>query len=367
MMHDTLSDKLSGNVLVERRRPGRINHTNPFLIALLRSAGRENGPHAAGSDSNPEAFIGDPVLEDAMCASVSVLDGACQIAPHKPSETEQAGLPVAGRPELEFLPDRGCYVAGTNIAAATGMAAVEALTIGDVILTASGRRQIVEIRSFVVEPVSPRDASTGGPVYIRRHALADGVPGQDLWLAPNHCISVDDQLVPASLLVNGLTVLQDPLRDPERYYQVRYAEPVLRQATVNTADLAGLQRRLAQRAARLGHRPPSLIGPDTADLYLTVDGKILLPVEIDGMRRSFVVPRHRSIQLASRFDINVTKIEIVSNEEYRVVPADHPVLLSGWGPAENDGNSIWRRLMGSADLPTIPNAAYAKIVVSLQG
>lgn len=367
MTQDTLSPKLFRNVFVERRRPGRINHTNPFLIALLRSGGSGNGSPAIDPDGTSEPFAFDPALEEAIGASVSVLDGACQVSGLPTSETEQASFLAAGGPESEFLPDQGCYVAGTKIATAAGTVTVDTLSIGDVILTASGRRRIVDIRSFGFDRVSARDAATVAPVYIRRHALDDGLPGQDLWLAPTHCVAVNDRLVPAFLLVNSLTVLQDPSGAPVQYYQVRYAEPVLRQTTVAPADLEALQRRLAQRAARLGYCQPSLIGPDAPDLYLTVDGKIMLPVEIDGMRRSFVVPRHRSIQLASRFDVNVAKIEIVTNDEYHVIPADHPVLHSGWGPAESDGIAIWRRLMGSADLPTVPGVAYAQIVVSLQG
>lgn len=344
-----------------------MNHTNPFLIALLRSGGSGSDLLATEADGISEGFACDPALEDAIGASVSVLDGACQIASRPTSEAGQAGPLAASRSESEFLPDQGCYVAGAKIATATGMAVVDTLSVGDMILTASGRRRIVEIRSFGFSQVSACEAATVAPVYIRRHALDDGLPDQDMWLAPTHCVAVNDLLVPAFLLVNSLTVLQDPSSVPVQYYQVRYAEPVLRQPTVATADLGPLRRRLTQRSVSLGYRQQSPIGPDAADLYLIVDGKIMQPVEVDGTRRSFVVPRHRSIQLAARFDLNVGTIEIVTNDEYHVVPADHPVLLYGWGPVENNGKAIWRRLMGSADLPTVPDAAYAKIVVSLQG
>lgn len=106
---------------------------------------------------------------------------------------------------------------------------------------------------------------------------------------------------------------------------------------------------------------PIISGP--ADLYLVVDGRFLLPVEVVGMRRSFVVPPHSSIHIVSRHGTRVTKIEVITNEEYLVFPEDHPMLLSGWASAEIGGDRFWPPITGDARFPGAPEAAAYQVIV----
>jgi hypothetical protein len=99
-----------------------------------------------------------------------------------------------------------CFLAGTLIATPSGERAIETLRIGDLVLTADGRAvPILFTGRTTVEARSARGAQ-GLPVVIQAGALADGVPHSDLHASPQHGIVVDEMLVVAQALVNGLSV-----------------------------------------------------------------------------------------------------------------------------------------------------------------
>jgi hypothetical protein len=106
-----------------------------------------------------------------------------------------------------------CFVAGTAIQTPDGEVPVEQLRTGDMVMTRTaaelqprpvrwiGRRRIQPARH-----PSPRDIL---PVRVRHGAFAAGVPHRDLLLSPEHCVFVDDVLIPVRLMMNGATILQD--------------------------------------------------------------------------------------------------------------------------------------------------------------
>lgn len=108
-----------------------------------------------------------------------------------------------------------CFLRGTMIATPYGEVAVEDLRPGDVVLTLNkGRSAIRWIGRRVLDPMMmdrPRDA---WPIRIRQGALTDNVPHRDLFVSPDHCMLVQDVLVPAKLLVNGTSIVQEERRDP---------------------------------------------------------------------------------------------------------------------------------------------------------
>ena len=94
-----------------------------------------------------------------------------------------------------------CYCAGTRIATPAGEVAVEALQIGDAVLTADGR----------AEPVRwiGRRAYAGRFLVGRRHllpirfaagSLGEGLPRRDLLVSPSHAMLLDGMLIPAEAL-----------------------------------------------------------------------------------------------------------------------------------------------------------------------
>lgn len=120
-------------------------------------------------------------------------------------------------PPLNFtvvnpFPFTVCFAPGTAIATPEGAVAVEALSIGDPVLTADGR----------TVPVKWVGRQTRAPLFQRIRmirvaagALGDGLPLRDLVLTADHALLIDGLLINAGALVNGTTITE--LRDlPER-------------------------------------------------------------------------------------------------------------------------------------------------------
>lgn len=114
-----------------------------------------------------------------------------------------------------------CFLRGTRIATPYGEVAVEDLRAGDIVLTLNkGRVPIRWIGRRVLDPLMidrPRDA---WPIRIRRGALSENVPHRDLLVSPDHCMLVEDVLVPAKLLVNGTTIVQEERHEPFEYFHI---------------------------------------------------------------------------------------------------------------------------------------------------
>lgn len=123
-----------------------------------------------------------------------------------------------------------CFVGGTLIATPDGERAVEALQIGDMVLTACGRevavtwigRQVIYPRAASVRPTEGRL-----PVRISAHALGQGLPLRDLDLSADHAVQTGGYLVNAGALVNGASIRfldADELPASFVYYHVETAD-----------------------------------------------------------------------------------------------------------------------------------------------
>lgn len=105
-----------------------------------------------------------------------------------------------------------CYADGTLIATARGEVAVEDLHVGDLLVTAHGGaplQPVIWLGHTRVNVARHRDRAKAAPVLIRACALADGVPHRDLRVSPEHAMFLDGRLVPARLLVNGKSIIQE--------------------------------------------------------------------------------------------------------------------------------------------------------------
>jgi len=116
-----------------------------------------------------------------------------------------------------------CFVAGTRIATARGEVAVEDLRVGDLVVT-QGRGAALQPVAWIghsrVNIARHREPARVAPIRIAAGALAEGVPHRDLCVSPEHGIALDGHLVPAGLLVNGASIVQQLWRPEVTYWHV---------------------------------------------------------------------------------------------------------------------------------------------------
>ncbi len=117
-----------------------------------------------------------------------------------------------------------CFVRGTTILTPRGPVAVEALAVGNAVLTirenGPSERRVVWVgqRSFGTKSaLLPTHLC---PVLIRADAFGPGAPERDLRLSPDHAVFVENHLIEAQHLINGLTVLRDTACHSVTYYHV---------------------------------------------------------------------------------------------------------------------------------------------------
>lgn len=131
---------------------------------------------------------------------------------------------LAPDPVLAIAPDvtlTPCYCRGTHIATPQGQIPVEALRIGDTVLTAEGQPRA--IRWIGRRSYDGRFAAGNHhllPVLVRQGALAENVPVRDLYVSPNHALYLDGLLIPAIELVNGGAIVQLETVDKVEYFHV---------------------------------------------------------------------------------------------------------------------------------------------------
>jgi autotransporter passenger strand-loop-strand repeat protein len=102
-----------------------------------------------------------------------------------------------------------CYCGGTAILTDKGERPVEALAIGDRLVTKSGAaRPIKWIGRRSYSGVFARGKRDILPVTIRQGALDGVLPHRDLHVSPLHALFIDGVLIPARALVNGVSIVQ---------------------------------------------------------------------------------------------------------------------------------------------------------------
>ena len=120
-----------------------------------------------------------------------------------------------------------CFAAGTRIATDRGAVAVEALAVGDRVVTARAPgapcRAVRWIGYRHVDLRRHPHPAAARPIRVRAGAFADGLPHRDLLLSPDHALFLDGVLIPVRYLVNGASIAPDEDIDAVTYFHVELA------------------------------------------------------------------------------------------------------------------------------------------------
>src|SRR5262249_18595121 len=114
-----------------------------------------------------------------------------------------------------------CYLRGTRIRTLDGERRIEALKIGDPVVTLSSGSKLIKWigrQHFRKEPGADWPEALL-PVRISRFALDEHTPQRDLYVSPDHALLTEDVLIPAIYLVNGTSIVQAM---PEGVEQIEY-------------------------------------------------------------------------------------------------------------------------------------------------
>lgn len=156
-------------------------------------------------------------LGSVVVAGTSLPTGTVTQGHSGPLTVSQSGTTVTIDPGTSILT---CFLIGTRICTPDGDVNVESLRSGDLVLTPDGRA--IPVRWVGVTTVSTAfvDPARVMPIRIQASALAENVPSRDLYVSPDHSMYLDGALIPAQLLVNGMTITQCSRSGNIAYYHV---------------------------------------------------------------------------------------------------------------------------------------------------
>ncbi|RZT98324.1 Hint domain-containing protein [Advenella incenata] len=176
-----------------------------------------------------------------------------------------------------------CYLKGTHIATPEGEVQVETLKAGDKVLTASGGVATVKWlghRTLYKNRIPAKDAVRAFPILFKKDSIANNVPHRDLTLSPGHHVSFDGTLVPAMMLVNGQTIVQQFNTKVFEYFHVELeqfdimlAEGVPAESYVDTGN-----RSMFQNAADVAMNPdfgPAEGRPEVEGIKVVQQGPVV--------------------------------------------------------------------------------------------
>jgi hypothetical protein len=182
------------------------------------------------SDFNQDSFVYDPTTGTYTTLSGADSSGDTGIYPNGINASgEVTGTYENSNNEtVGFIADPACYCAGTMIRTPEGAARVETLAIGDSVTTADG--QTMPVRWIGRNTVSTRfaDPLRVLPIRIKAGALGDSIPARDLLVSADHAVLVEDILIQAGALVNGVSILREQnVPETFTYYHVELADHAL--------------------------------------------------------------------------------------------------------------------------------------------
>ncbi|HET6309268.1 MAG TPA: DUF4347 domain-containing protein [Rhodopila sp.] len=298
-----------------------------------------------------------------------------------------------------------CFCAGTLIRTPNGDVSVETLKPGDMVSTAhNGPREIRWIgKGKVLATRNRRSAAT--PVIVRKSALADNVPHQDLRVTKAHSLYIDGVLIPVEFLVNHRTILWDDRAQEVEIYHVELSthdvliangapaesyrddgnrwlfenanpawesppQPPYAPVLTGGPQVDAIWRQLLDRAGPRNLPPLT----DDPDLHLIVDGMRIDARKRRGLTYVFDLPaRPASVIIASRsavpselglardprpLGVALRRVEILQGAQYMLLVADDQRLAAGFHGYEPTDHLRWTD--GYAELPIDAFVRFSK-------
>ncbi|MBB3609283.1 Hint domain-containing protein [Rhizobium sp. BK602] len=136
------------------------------------------------------------------------------------SYTIPAGVTYTYDGGTDTLTFTSCFLRGTLIRTPEGDVPVEDLRVGDLVVTHKGVSEIKWVGRRRIDPKAvdkPRDTL---PVRMKAGSIAENVPERDLFISPDHCMFLEEALIPAKFLINGTTITQETGLAPFEYYHI---------------------------------------------------------------------------------------------------------------------------------------------------
>ncbi|MBS0639694.1 MAG: Hint domain-containing protein, partial [Proteobacteria bacterium] len=198
--------------------------------------------------------------------------------------------------ELPSAQPPPCFVRGTRIQTPDGAVAVEELRVGDAVLTYDGAPALIIWTGHrSVDCTAHPRPDLVWPVRVRTGTFGRGLPRRDLWLSPDHCLYLEQVLIPVKCLIDGDAIAQVPL-DAVTYFHIELprhgvvlAEGLPAESYLDTdgrsnftngggvirlfPDFASLSDDAAFLWEALGYAPRRVIGTEVAKARQRVKGQ----------------------------------------------------------------------------------------------
>ena len=323
--------------------------------------------------------LGDPTTIDLHMPGFSLLPG-----------------PVALTPDGNGIEIVVCFLAGTRIATPIGETPVEALSVGDLVRTASSRDRAIKWIGTGQVLATPGRRTANTPVIVRKGALADAVPSRDMRVTKGHSLFLDGVLIPVEYLVNHRSIIWDDrarevtiyhielethdvliadgapaesYRDDGNRWQFRNSnsgwglppQPACAPVLTGGPIVDAVWRRLLDRTGSRNRQPLT----NEPDLHLLVDGKRIDAIQRSNSEYAFrFTTTPRNVRIRSRasvpqeigtarderaLGVALRRIILAQPRRQRAIDASDSSLTDGFHKFEADQSLRWTN--GDAAIP----------------